>query len=141
MQRTWILVAESSRAKFYSAESLTAPISEFESLVCPNGRLHEGDLVSDSPGSDGGSVGQGRHVIDDKVTARDQEHIDFAKQLATKLNTARKKGKFDRLVLVASPAFLGLLRDNVSKEVSAMVFRQVDKNLVQQSAEVLRKYL
>ncbi len=141
MRRTWILVAENSRAKFFSAEDPTAPISEIEALICPNGRLHEGDLVSDNPGSDGGSVGQGRHVIDNKVTARDQEHINFAKQLATRLNTARKKGKYDRLVLVAPPAFLGLLRDSVSKEVSAMVSRQVDKNLVQQPAEVLRKYL
>ncbi|MEE8428985.1 MAG: hypothetical protein V3S33_05740 [Gammaproteobacteria bacterium] len=29
---------------------------EFEALVCPGGRLHEGDLVADSPGSGGDGV-------------------------------------------------------------------------------------
>lgn len=141
MQRTWILVAESSRAKFYFTMNRKVPLSEVESLVYPNGRMHEGDLVSDHPGSDGGSVGQGRHVIDDKVTARDQERIDFAKLLAARLNGARKEGEFDNLILVAPPGFLGVLRDNLSKEVSAMVSHQVDKNLVQQPEEVVRKYL
>jgi len=141
MQRTWILVAESSRAKLYSAKNRKAPLSELETLVYPNGRMHEGDLVSDHPGSDGGSVGQGRRVMDDKVTAREQERIDFAKLLAGRLNGARKEGEFNDLILVAPPGFLGVLRDNLSKEVSAMVSHQVDKNLVQQPVEVLRKYL
>ena len=141
MSGTWILVAESSRAKLYRADNRKSPISEIEALENPAGRLHEGDLVSDRPGSDGGSVGQGRRVLDDKTTARQQEHISFAKQLAERLNAARTEGEFSRLVLAAPPAFLGLLRDNLGKEVMYMVYAQVDKNLVQQPAEALRAYM
>jgi len=141
MSGTWILVAESSRAKLYRADNRKSPISEIEALENPAGRLHEGDLVSDRPGSDGGSVGQGRRVLDDKTTARQQEHISFAKQLAERLNAARTEGEFSRLVLAAPPAFLGLLRDNLGKEVMDMVYAQVDKNLVQQPAEALRAYM
>jgi protein required for attachment to host cells len=141
MSGTWILVAESSRAKLYRADNRKSPISEIEALENPAGRLHEGDLVSDRPGSDGGSVGQGRRVLDDKTTARQQEHISFAKQLAERLNAARTEGEFSRLVLAAPPAFLGLLRDSLGKEVMDMVYAQVDKNLVQQPAEALRAYM
>lgn len=141
MQTTWILVAESSRAKLYCNEGRGAPFSELEALVHPNGRMHEGDLVSDHPGSDGGTYGKGRRVMDDKVTAREQEHLEFAKELAGRLDKGRKQGAYERLVLVAPPAFLGLLRDKLSKEVLGMVSRQVDKNLVQQPVEVLREFL
>jgi protein required for attachment to host cells len=141
MTGTWILVAESSRARLYRADNRKSPISEVEALENPSGRLHEGDLVSDRPGSDGGSVGQGRRVLDDKTSARQHEHISFAKQLADRLNAARTDGEFSRLVLAAPPAFLGLLRDNLNKEVMDMVYAQVDKNLVQQPAEALRAYM
>jgi protein required for attachment to host cells len=103
--------------------------------------MHEGDLVSDSAGSDGGSVGQGRHVIDNKHTAHQHETLQFARQLASQLDSGRTNGDYDKLVLVAPPEFLGQLRNNLSKEVMSMVSCQVDKNLVQKPAEVLRAYL
>jgi len=141
MSHTWFLVADSSRARLYEVEKRNAPFVEVEAFEHPEGRLHEGDLVSDRPGSDGGSLGQGRRVLDDKVSAREQEDIRFATQLAERLEAARKAGDLDRLVLVAPPAFLGLLRDKLGKEVMARVSNQVDKNLVQQPPEVLREYL
>lgn len=141
MSHTWFLVADSSRARLYEVEKRNAPFVEVEVFEHPEGRLHEGDLVSDRPGSDGGSLGQGRRVLDDKVSAREQEDIRFATQLAERLEAARKAGDLDRLVLVAPPAFLGLLRDKLGKEVMARVSNQVDKNLVQQPPEVLREYL
>jgi len=141
MQNTWVLVAESSRAKLYTVTGRLAPITEIEALVHPESRMHEGDLVSDSAGSDGGSVGQGRHVIDSKNSARDHESLEFARTLASRLDSGRNNGDFAKLVLIAPPEFLGHLRGNLSKEVLSMVSRQVDKNLVQKSPEVLRNYL
>jgi protein required for attachment to host cells len=141
MQNTWVLVAESSRAKLYRVNGRLAPFTEIEALVHPESRMHEGDLVSDSAGSDGGSVGQGRHVIDNRISARDHESLEFARTLANRLDSGRTNGDFDKLVLVAPPEFLGHLRSNLSKEVMSMVSRQVDKNLVQKPAEVLRNYL
>jgi len=141
MSNTWVLVAESSRAKLYRINGRLAPFTEIDAMVHPESRMHEGDLVSDTAGSDGGSVGQGRHVIDKKHTAHEHESLQFAKQLASRLDSGRTNGDFDQLVLVAPPEFLGHLRSNLSKEVMSMVSRQVDKNLVQKPAEVLRAYL
>ncbi|WP_455234369.1 host attachment protein [Thiogranum longum] len=141
MARTWILVAESSRAKLYAADSRSGPLSELEGFAHPEGRMHEGDLVSDSSGSDGGSFGQGRHVMDDKTSAKQQENIDFAKYIAHHLEKARNDGSFDKLILVAPPTFLGLLRDHLSEQVMGIVSQQVDKNLVQQSADSVLEHL
>ncbi len=141
MSDTWILVAESSRAKIYAGKGQRGTLTEIRDFVHPKGRLHEGDLVSDTPGSDGGSVGQGRHVLDDKVNAREQEAIVFANELADYLDRERSKGTFTALVLIAPPAFLGLLRDNLSKEVMDIVSQQIDKNLIQKSAEAIHEYL
>ena len=141
MQCIWVLVAESSRAKLYSAENRQAPLVEIGDFVHPEARLHEGDLVADQSGSDGGSVGQGRHVLDNKTNARDTEKTGFAKTLAHRFEAARNEKAFNRLVLIAPPSFLGLLRDNLSDEVMELVTEQIDKNLVQQSASVIRDHL
>lgn len=141
MSNIWVLVAESSRAKLYKANGRLAPITEIDAMVHPASRMHEGDLVSDGAGSDGGSVGQGRHMMDNKHTAHEHESLQFAKQLASRLDNARNNGDYDKLVLVAPPEFLGHLRSNLSKEVMSMVSRQIDKNLVQKPAETLRAYL
>jgi protein required for attachment to host cells len=141
MQKTWVLVAESSRAKLYTVTGRLAPFTEVDAMVHPESRMHEGDLVSDSSGSDGGSFGQGRHVFDNRSSAKETESIEFARTLASRLDKGRNEGDFDRLVLVAPPEFLGHLRSNLSKEVMSKVARQVDKNLVQRPAEVLRDYL
>lgn len=141
MTLTWILVAESSRAKLYSASNRKGPLMEVDAFVHPEGRLHAGDLVSDRAGSDGGSIGQGRHVVDDNNTPKKQENINFAKTIAHYLDGARSKGAFRKLILVAPPAFLGLLRDNLSKQVRDLVTEQIDKNLVQQPAKVVREHL
>lgn len=141
MSYAWILVAESSRAKLYSAASRKAPLVEIEDLVHPEARLHEGDLVADQSGSDGGSVGQGRHVLDKKTSAREAEKLDFARMLAHRLEASLKKKAFKHLVLIAPPAFLGLLRDTLSEEVMERVSEQIDKHLVQASAADIREHL
>ncbi len=141
MSSIWVVVAESSRAKLYSAENRKAPLVEIGDFVHPESRLHDGDLVADQSGSDGGSVGQGRHVLDNKTNPRDTEKTEFAKTLAHRLEAARNEKTFNRLVLIAPPSFLGLLRDNLSDEVMELVTAQIDKNLVQQPASVVREHL
>lgn len=141
MAQLWVLVAESSRAKIYSAKSRKSPFSEIEDLIHPEGRMHEGDLVSDVPGSDGGTTGQGRHVIDDKTSAREQQNIDFATQIVHRLEDGRKQAAFDELVLIAPPAFLGILRSRLSKTLMERVSLEIDKNLVKQSAATIAEHV
>jgi protein required for attachment to host cells len=126
MSDTWVLVAESSRAKLYKVNGRLAPLTEIEAMVNPASRMREAELVSDDAGSD---------------SAHERESLQFAKRLANRLDSGRTSGDFNRLVLVAPPQFLGHLRNHLSKESMSMVYRQIDKNLVQKSKTVLRTYL
>jgi len=141
MTRILVLVAESSRARVYLAETPSSPLNELEDRVNPEGRLHEGDLVSDAPGSDGGASGQGRHVMNSKTSAHEAVQAAFAKDLVAVLDQKRTANEFDQLVLVAPPAFLGALRGAMSRELSSMVAEEVGKNLVEHSTNDVRTHL
>lgn len=57
MKSAWIVVADASRARFFSAELPASPLCEIETLSNPEARLHEGDLISDRGGRDRDSGG------------------------------------------------------------------------------------
>ncbi|BAZ94630.1 MULTISPECIES: host attachment protein [Thiohalobacter] len=141
MSRTWIVVAESSRAKIYEAANAGADLVEREDLVHPEGRLHERDLVSDRPGHDSGTAGSGPHVLDESTSAHVEEMQKFAREIAARLEQGLNDKAYDRLVLVAPPKFLGVLRDVLAQGVAATVAETLHKNLVQHGAEEVREHV
>lgn len=44
-------------------------------------------------------------------------------------------------MIIAAPQFLGQLRDEMSSELQQRVIQEINKNLAQESADVIRKYL
>ena len=141
MWKAWVVVAESSRAKIYGMRNLRTPLVELDDLVHPEGRLHARDLTSSRPGRAYDRVGQGRHAMEVDVGPKDQEAINFAKRIAGQLESARTEGNFESLILVGSPAFLGLMRKHLSHPTMKQVIMEVDKNLVRSDEAVIRKHL
>lgn len=141
MANTWIVTADSSRARIFTVETSRGPLRELDVLLHPEARLHEQDLTTDLPGRAFDSVGEGRHAMGQSVTPKEHEAITFAKEVADYLDKARSEGRYHKLLLVAAPRFLGLLRQNLSAATSGLVGEEIDKNLVQHSAEDIRKHL
>jgi len=141
MANTWIVVAESSRAKVFTGKGRQAGLELLETFEHPEARQHERDLASDRPGRAFDSAGQGRHAMEQDIGPKEQETIRFAKQIAGYLEAARVKGGFNRLILVAAPRFLGELRQQLSANTTALVTDEIGKNLVQQEPEDIRKHL
>ena len=110
MKFTWLVVADSSKARIFTVDSFTGPIEEIESIVHTEARLHEQKMTSDLPGRSNGKGGAGQHAYQDEVGPKEQENINFAREIAHELDAARKSNKFKQLMLVASPGFLGNLR-------------------------------
>ncbi|MES9844878.1 MAG: host attachment protein, partial [Candidatus Sedimenticola sp. 6PFRAG5] len=50
MSAAWIVVADTSRARIFSADKPASSLVEIQTLAHPESRLHEGDLVSDKAG-------------------------------------------------------------------------------------------
>ena len=141
MDKIWVLVADSGRARLFQAEGTIGALQERTDLVMPTSRLQEQELVSDRPGRAFDSVGEGRHAMEPPTPAKEVESGRFAAELATLLESERQRGAYKRLVLVAPPAFLGQLRGALSDSVKTLVSAELDKHLVQLDAEAIRRHL
>ncbi|MEQ8857648.1 MAG: host attachment protein [Pseudomonadales bacterium] len=140
MGNTWVVVADGTRARLFNRHK-NRRLEEFDVLLSPEHRLHEGDLVSDREGSAKDSAGAGRHGMGNKNTTKDHEMMVFAKRLAGRLDEGRTSGDLERLVLVAPPRFLGQLRAQMSGPSADLVALTIDKELTMLSADKLEGHL
>jgi len=138
---TWIVVANSSAARIFSADDPNGPLTELESIVHPEGRLPARELTSDLPGRAFDSAGHGRHTMESEVGPRQQAAVDFAILLARRLERARVEGDTVRLVLVSPSGFLGLMRKSLTVETRRLVVLELNKNFVKFSPAEIRERL
>lgn len=129
---TYVLVADGSRARLFVREP-DRSLTEADVQISPEHRLKEGDLTSDKPGRSFDSRGGGRHAMEQPTSKKERAAIAFAKRIATELDTRRRDGELERLVLIAAPRFLGQLRSALSAETAALVALAIDKDLSQAS--------
>ena len=141
MNSTWLVVADNSRARFFSMETRSGPIKETKSIVHTEARLREKSMASDAQGRGSGKGGEGMHAYQDKISPKEQENINFAREISLELDKARKENKFKQYVLVAAPAFLGKLRDQMNKETQKLASYELAKNLSHLDAADIRKHL
>lgn len=87
------------------------------------------EIVADRPGRTFDSVGEGRHGKEPHTDPRDVEKQHFVHSVVTYLDKAAKQGRFDRLILIAPPEPLGLLRSDLSDSCVARLIDGVGKDL------------
>ncbi len=146
--RVRIVVADQGEARFYDLVGREAALRPAGHITDPNARLHDRDFKSDRPGRvfDHAPAATGRrgavahHGTGGERRPRKHEAQLFARQIAAQLEAA-KPGEFDRLVLMAEPSFLGVLRAALSKSLHATVVAEVPKDLVHQGDDALRAHL
>jgi len=141
MKHMMIVVADSSRARIFTVDTAHSPLNEIETLVHPEGRMHEQAMVSDLPGKDAGKGGAGDHAFQEKVEPKEHEMIAFAKRISDYLESARKANQLKKLVIIAAPEFLGELRKHLSTETSEKIIYELDKNIAHHNEEDIRKHL
>ncbi len=138
----WILVAGRANAKVFNRVARNEPVKLIKEFSCPQGKLHEGDLVTGSEGAVFQSAGKGQQrSTETEVSATEHEAEKFAKSLSQMLLDARLQGEFDHLELVADPTFLGHLRGVIDNQTMKVVVREVDKNVAGKPVRELQKYL
>lgn len=138
---TWVLVADSSRARIFESETPSSPLVELETFAHPEGRQHDRDLTSDLPGRNADSSGVGHHAMSNETDPKKQESINFAKLIAQHLEQARTANKLHKLIIVAAPTFLGIMREQLNNQISKLITMELDKNLVQHDINDIRQHL
>jgi protein required for attachment to host cells len=141
MAITWILLANSSRARVCESDGPKLPLREVADFTHPESRMHEQELTSDLPGRAFDSGGEGRHAMGQSVEPKQQHAIQFAKEIADYLEAARNEAAFSRLYVIAAPAFLGLLRQHYSASLASLVTGEVDKDLTSLNLNEVEQYL
>jgi len=140
MRKTWVVVADNSRARIFTVETPSSPLIEIDSIVHPEGRMHDRDITSDLPGRGAGSGGS-RHSYETETDAKDYENMGFAKRIAVFLDNSRKGDKCKYLIIVAAPGLLGNLRGEMNDQTRKMITLELDKNLSHLNAGDIRRHM
>ena len=141
MTTTWILIANRSSASLFESDWPGKSMRRVQDIAHPKGRMQNKDIDADKPGRSFDSSGKGRHAM--STEQEPTEHIaqQFALDLAELLNKGRVTHAYDKLVLMAEPKFLGVLRAALDKNTAALVVQTVNKELLSVKEEDLAEYL
>jgi protein required for attachment to host cells len=140
MTTTWIVAADSSRARVLQVAHPEENLIEIEDLLNPEGRLQDREIASDALGRWSGPDRPGGNSM--RAGASPAEHAVelFAKRIGAYLDKARTDHRYDRLCLVAPPKFLGALRKELGREVQKLVAEELPKDLSWLSGRELERY-
>lgn len=142
MGKTWILVANRGGARLFENRGPGKGVELLEDVDFPAGKMRNQDIDSDRPGRYADGRGDGnRHGYSSAQDAR--EHISqiFARQLSQVLDSGRHQHRYEKLILVAEPRFLGNLRQQLTPQTAAMVRASVNKDLGAIEARDLPRHL
>lgn len=128
-----IVVTDEREASFFDTSKLIGPLTARGSLQNGAAGLKDSDLETDRPGrrhngSAGVSHGHSHGVDGERSTERHDVEL-FAKAVAQRIEADRIKNNFDKLLLIAPPKMLGLLRQSLSTPTRALVAGEVSKDL------------
>jgi protein required for attachment to host cells len=147
--RVRIVVADACQAGFYDLQHQHDVPRLAGQLSDSLARMRERDLTSDRPGRsfDHAPLGGGRrgatprHAMGSQPRAHRHEVAAFVKTIAEQLERARQAGEFDRLVIMAPPTVLGLLRKALPSLLLKSIAAEVDKDLVREPAQVVQSHV
>lgn len=125
MSITWIMVANASQAKLFSNSGPNRGLTLLKELLHPESREKTSNLVSDRSGSNAGT-GHGAFV-----QATDPKHHEaerFAQELTRELEEGRVNNAYDRLILVASAPFMGLVNSRLPGQVRSKLSESIEKD-------------
>jgi protein required for attachment to host cells len=129
MQTTWVIAADSSRARIFEAHG-AKEFREIEDFLNPAGRERYQDLRTDAKGR---FYGKGEryqgHTADPDIDAPVHETELFSKKVTEYLDKGRVEHRYDELFLIAYPKFLGMLRENLSKEAQQLIRDEIPKDI------------
>lgn len=142
MPTTWFVVADEHRVRIFENEGRQIDLQEIKDFVNPEGRMREQDLALDAKGR---YFGKGErmmgHTAEPNVSQTQHAQDLFSKEVSAYLDKARIERRYDKLRVIAFSKFLGLLRNNLSKDAQRLVEEEVSKNISGLSEREIEEYI
>lgn len=156
--RIWVLLAHRSGAKLYSASSHESQLQLIQEISFPEGRRQNREITSDAEGqrynapaastisAGGGSAAgpsrhQQKHGLDPNTEAVEHLADVFAHDVCNVLHAGRTHDKFDELILVAEPSFLGKLHHFLDARTTDRVVASLNQNWIDLPKKLLQEKL
>jgi protein required for attachment to host cells len=137
-KETWVVVANSALARVFRLEGHN--LVEMETLVHPEARLSEKDLVTDKRGNAGEGRQGRRSDYSPPHSAKETSNGFFAKKISQHLENERLKGAFSKLYLAAGPDFLGCIRGELSPQIQQLVAAEIDKDITHLKLQEIKNH-
>jgi len=135
---TWVVVTDSEKALFLrnltDHDNPNLDVFDEDEQENPSDR----EQSANRPGRMNDTGVQQRSAMDD-TDWHELAKERFAADLAEKLEEEAHKGSFKHLVIVASPQVLGVLREEMHKEVADKVVAEVPKTLTNHPVREIEK--
>ena len=138
--RTWIVLADAATARVYEPQADRRDWKLVAELTHPQARAKESELGRDKPGRVKQSTGS-RAAMEPTTPRKEVELEKFAREIAKALDDALVRKAFDRLVLVAPPAFVGVLRETLPERVTARIATTLEKDYLHLDPREVRERL
>lgn len=138
MNATWIVSANSGKARFFAQEGFNTPLREISGLINDAARMKNADIDTDAQGPHAAS--RSRHSTGMAMQPSGYEpeqsavqHLNekFARNVVEYLQQAHNSGCFSQLCLVAAPEFLGTLRKVMNSGLQPLVTSEINKDYTQ----------
>jgi len=148
MDATWIVSANASRARIFAQAASSANLEEVEDMINSGARLRTAESESDriGPTSASKSMHNGGGATPNKAYEPHQTPVEhqtelFARNIAEFLLKGQQQGRYRKLCMVASPQFLGVLRQQLNANVASAVSLEINKDYTQASPAELQAHI
>lgn len=115
----WVFVANRAEAVVFK-QGPGQQVTFIDRIPNPEGKPSESEISPDS------AI---RHGLDRRSAQHEEVALRFARQLGEFLHQAKSTQRYEGLILVAEPHFLGLLRKELTPQVRACVIDHIPKAL------------
>ncbi|ASK33581.1 host attachment protein [Alloalcanivorax mobilis] len=135
---TYIVASNAAHARVFAHE--IGVLREIDRLEHPQSQMHTGDLRTGGKGTrSGGPSDAPQRATGNQQATSDKHAAFFASEVAEYLKDARASAQADRLMLIAEPRFLGVLRQKLDTPTRNAVIREVDKDLTKASVDQIAR--
>jgi protein required for attachment to host cells len=140
MTITWILVANASLCRLYENLGPKKGLKLVKELIHPQSRQKNAELVTDRPGSMAVN-GSGGGAKQPQTLPKQHEAKVFAQEIAQELYKGRSTNAFRRAILIAPPAFMGILNAVLDGPTAQLVSDRFEKDYTKTPEPVLAQRL
>jgi protein required for attachment to host cells len=137
---TWIVTANTNECRIYEYNDKNTTLTLLDSISHPENKLRSHELGNDRPGHY-----QTRSTSRGAYSPHHEPHEikidDFARELAIKLDAARNKHQYHRLIFIMPAQMEGQVLPHLHKPVADLIKQIIPKNIMHLSDHELRIFL